>query len=204
MTLYKLYRLCTPHNQKHERKIEKRKYFLFKRHRKLNKNFIWTNEAKEKIRLLNDQLLLRYREAYDEVNRLKEEFDERFAQGDENYRDYEIKVEFWYNHEPCNSKDKEELWADLCEFSFTMGPAFHRSCENSIPSFEEELLIGTHIKNEYPFNSPELADVQIHDFMRDIFNYNHTYSLEEAVQMKAGNFSWLVKICLEHWADFLQ
>ena len=132
---------------------------------------------------------------------MKKEFDERFAQGDENYRDYEIEVEFWYNHETCNSKAEEELWDDLCEYSFSMGPSFHRNREQPVPTFEEELLIDTHIKNEYPFNSPELSDIQIHDFMRDIFNYNHTYSLEDAVQMKAGNFSWQVKICMEHWAE---
>ena len=44
--------------------------------------------------------------------------------------------------------------------------------------------------NEYPFNTKELDD---------IFNHNHTYSLEDAVKMKPENFSWQLVICLEHW-----
>ena len=41
-------------------------------------------------------------------------------------------------------------------------------------------------------------------FMHAIFTHNHTYSLQDAVQMKAENFSWQLVICLEHWGKSLQ
>ncbi|QTQ12786.1 hypothetical protein HRI96_11615 [Treponema parvum] len=53
--------------------------------------------------------------------------------------------------------------------------------------------------NEYPFNTKELDGTYIYYFMHDIFNHNGTYSLEDAVKMKAENFSWQLVICLEHW-----
>ena len=72
---------------------------LEKRQEKLNKNFVWTPEKVEKLREFNDKMWFRYKEAYDEVCRLKKEFDTRFANGDKNYASYDIRTEFWYNCE---------------------------------------------------------------------------------------------------------
>ena len=181
---------------------EKLKRKLENRQRKLNKNFVWTSERVEKLRDFNDKMWFRYKEAYDEVCRLKKEFDERYAKGDKNYESYTIETEFWYNHENSNSEEEEELWNNLCEESNFWGPSFW--ARNDIPnrnmnSFEEVMLYDGHSWNEYPFNTPELDSICIHYFMHDIFNHNHTYSLEDLMQMKPENFSWQVNICLEHW-----
>ena len=143
-------------------------------------------------------------ETPEEKETLKKEFDEKYANGDKNYESYTIETEFWYNHEECDSEEEEQLWEDMCEESNFMGPIFW--ARNDIPnrnmrSFEEVMLHDGDDDswNEYPFNTPELDGICIHYFMHDIFSHNHTYSLEDLMQMKPENFSWQVNICLEHW-----
>lgn len=174
---------------------------LRNRQLKLNRNFVWTPEKVEILRAFNDKMWLRYKEAYDEVCRLKKEFDERYTNGDKNYESYDIRTEFWYNHEEKGLTKKEiKLWEDLCEESVFWGTEFvAMTGRNTLKSFEEEMLYDGHSWNEYPFNTPELDGICIHYFMHDIFNHNHTYSLEDLMQMKPENFSWQVNICLEHW-----
>ncbi len=178
---------------------------LEKRQRKLNKNFVWTPEKIEKLRDFNDKMWFRYKEAYDEVCRLKKEFDERFANGDMNYASYDIRTEFWYNAEDGLSEKEEKLWEDLCEESVFWGPSFAQNSDRPpLNSFEEEMLEDSHSWNEYPFNAPELDGICLHYFMHDIFNHNHTYSLEDLMKMKPENFSWQVRICLEHWGKSVE
>ena len=174
------------------------------RQHELNKNFVWTPEKVEKVREFNEKMWFRYKEAYDEVCRLKKEFDERFAGGDKNYESYEIEIEFWYNHGDCPSESEEELWENLCDESVFWGPQFRTRNEHTMESFEELMLEDGHSWNEYPFNAPELDGICLHYFMHDIFNHNDTYSLEDLMQMKPENFSWQVKIYLEHWGKSVE
>lgn len=178
---------------------------LEKRQEKLNKNFVWTPEKVEKLREFNDKMWFRYKEAYDEVCRLKKEFDTRFANGDKNYASYDIRTEFWYNCEDGLPEKEEKLWEDLCEESVFWGPEFAEiTGRTPLKSFEEEMLDDGHSWNEYPFNSPKLDGICIHYFMHDIFNHNYTYSLEDLMKMKPENFSWQVNICLEHWGKSVE
>ena len=179
-------------NKKLQKKLEKRQW-------KHNKNFVWTPEKKEKLRVFNEQLFTRYKEAYDEVCRLKKDFEEKKASGDKNYKDYSIEVEFWYNCEEGLPEKEQTLWEDLCSETIFWGPSFRTRNDRSLRTFEEEMLEDGHSWNEYPFNAPELDDICLHYFMHDIFNHNNTYSLEDLMKMKPENFSWQVNICLEHW-----
>lgn len=173
---------------------------LLNRKQKQNENFVWTPEKIEKLRDFNDKMYFRYKEAYDEVCRLKKEFDERYANGDNNYKSYDIRIEFWYNCENGLSEKEEQLWEELCEETIFWGPEFAELADRPpLKSFEEQMLEDGHSWNEYPFNASELDGICIHYFMHDIFNHNHTYSLEDLMKMKPENFSWQVKICLEHW-----
>lgn len=175
---------------------------LRNRQLELNKIFIWTPEKIEKLRDFNNKMWFRYKEAYDEVCRLKTEFDQLYANGNKNYESYTIETEFWYSHEKCNSEEEEDLWVNLCEESIFWGPSFWARNDinnRNMKSFEEEMLYDGKSWNEYPFNTPELDGICIHYFMHDIFNHNHTYSLEDLMLMKPENFSWQVNICLEHW-----
>ena len=175
---------------------------LRNRQLELNKNFVWTHEKIEKLREKKKKMWFRYKEAYDEVCRLKKEFDQLYATGNKNYESYTIETEFWYSHEKCNSEEEEDLWDNLCEESTFWGPFFwaRNDIDNrNMKSFEEEMLYDGKSWNEYPFNTSELDGICIHYFMHDIFNHNHTYSLEDLMQMKPENFSWQVNICLEHW-----
>ena len=54
---------------------------LRNRQLELNKNFVWTPEKIEKLRDFNNKMWFRYKEAYDEVCRLKKEFDQLYANG---------------------------------------------------------------------------------------------------------------------------
>lgn len=97
---------------------------LAKRHRNLNKNFIWTPEKIDILRDFNNKMWFRYKEAYDEVCRLKTEFDQLYANGNKSYESYTIETEFWYSHEKCNSEEEEELWDNLCDESTFWVPSF--------------------------------------------------------------------------------
>ena len=194
-----------------ERKLREK---LEKRCFKLNSKFEWTQEKAQKIIELNNGLLERYREAYNELNRVYNEFEERYRAGDNNYRNYEIEVEFWYNHEEGMSEKEEELWDDLCEETDFWGCSLlsRKSPDRSIPydeaeknnlfgkkTFEEMMSIDEYSWDEGIFRTKELAGTYIYYFMHDIFTHNHTYSMEDAVKMKAENFSWQLIIYLEHW-----
>ena len=188
---------------------EKLKKMLEERYIRLNKSFVWTPENKRKIIELNNGLLERYREAYNEVVRVATEYEERFRSGDNNYKDYTIDVEFWYNAPESQNKEENDLWDNLLEESNFWGP--YLSANSSargnglgIQPFKEAMLIDNKSWNEYPFYTPELDDTYIYFFMHDIFNHNRTYSLQDAVQMKVENFSWQLVICLEHWGKSRQ
>lgn len=173
---------------------------------RLNDNFVWTPENKRKIIELNNGLLERYREAYNELVRIATEYEERFRSGDKNYKDYTINVEFWYNAPESQSEEENDLWNKLCEESYFWGPNLSTTSSDRdlgfrIKPFEEEMFIDNRSWNEYPFNTEELDDTYIYFFMHDIFNHNHTYSLQDAVKMKSENFSWQLVICLEHWGN---
>lgn len=188
---------------------EKLKEMLEERYLRLNKSFEWTPENKRKIIELNNGLLERYREAYNEVVRVATEYEERFRSGDNNYKDYTIDVEFWYNAPESQNKEENDLWDNLLEESNFWGPYLSASSSArgnglGIQPFEEAMLIDDKSWNEYPFYTPELDDTYIYFFMHDIFNHNRTYSLQDAVQMKAENFSWQLVICLEHWGKSRQ
>lgn len=184
---------------------KKLKRKLERRQEKLNSHFVWTPEKVEKLRSFNNKMWFRYKEAYDEVCRLKKEFDTRFANGDKNYASYDIRTEFWYNCENGLPKQEEKLWEDLCEESVFWEPEFAVITDRTpLKSFEEEMLEDGHSWNEYPFNCPELVGICIHYFMHDIFNHNHTYSLEDLMNMKPENFSWQVNISLEHWGKSVE
>lgn len=187
------------------------KEMLRERCERLNKNFVWTPEKKQKIIELNNGLLERYREAYNEMVRIATEYEERYRSGDNNYKDYTIELEFWYNAEESENEEENELWGNMCEESVDWGVYFSifssdRSKEGFIKPFEEVINIdpGCNANKEPPFNRNEFPDTLLYYFMHDIFDHNNTYSLEDAVRMKAENFSWQLVIHLEHWGKSCQ
>lgn len=91
---------------------EEIKEMLRERCERLNESFVWTPEKKQKIIELNSGLLERYREAYDEMVRIANEYEERYRSGDNNYKDYTIELEFWYNAE--ESENEKENRASNC------------------------------------------------------------------------------------------
>ena len=188
---------------------EKLKEMLAERKHRLNANFVWTPENKQKIIELNNGLLERYREAYNELVRITNEFEERFRAGDNNYKDYTIDVEFWYNAPETDNEEENDLQSNLCEETNFWGPSlssrsYNRDKGLMIEPFEKSMFIDEQSWNENPFNVKELDDTYIYYFMHDIFDHNDTYSLEDAVKMKAENFSWQLVICLEHWGKSRQ
>ncbi len=186
---------------------KKIKEALEERYIRLNQNFQWSPENIEKIIALNNELLERYREAYNELRRFKNEFNARYLAGDQNYRDYTLEVEFWYPLPPALSGDEEQLWENLGETSTCWGTSLltfsHYGDEGSsdIPPFEEVMSIDETSWNDYPFNNKALDGTYIYYFMHEIFGNNETYSLADAVQMKAENFAWQLIIKLEHWGN---
>lgn len=101
---------------------KKLREMLAERRERLNDSFVWTPENKRKIVELNNGLLERYREAYDELVRVSSEYEERFCSGDTNYQDYTIDVEFWYNAPESQSEEENDLWENLCEETLEWGP----------------------------------------------------------------------------------
>lgn len=188
---------------------EKLKEMLAERKHRLNANFVWTPENKQKIIELNNGLLERYREAYNELVRITNEFEERYRTGDNNYKDYTIDVEFWYNAPETDNEEENDLQSNLCEETNFWGPSlssrsYNRDKGLMIEPFEKAMFIDEQSWNENPFNVKELDDTYIYYFIHDIFDHNDTYSLEDAVKMKAENFSWQLVICLEHWGKSRQ
>lgn len=178
------------------------KKFLKERQRKLNKEFVWTPEHIQAFEGLNDGLLLKYKEAYHELSCLREEYETRYAQGDEKYRDYSIEIEFWYNHPLCESEDENEIWNNMCECNESWGPRLwtsSRQRKKGIERFEEMMCMQDNANALMFFGIPELKQSRLHFYMYDIFHNGEVYSFADAMQMKAENFSWQTRICIEHW-----
>lgn len=179
---------------------------------RLNKSFVWTPENARKIIELNDGLLLRYREAYDELVRVSAEYEERFRSGDSNYKDYTIDVDFWYDAPESQDKEENDLWESMRDVSNFWGPHLRaRSTERGyglgIEPFEKALHINDKdwdSRNEPPFNTKEFEGNYIYYFMHDIFTHNCTYTMQDAVKMKAEDFTWQLSICLAHWGKSRQ
>jgi len=181
---------------------------LFQRWSEINSNFVWTQENKLKFIKLNNELYERYREAYNELVRMTNEYEDRFRAGDNNYKDYMIELEFWYNHPESQNKEENKLWQDLCEESKYWGPNFcSRSDDRNnglgLESFEDAVIMPVKLRTFFSFLSKDKG-TKLYLFMCDIFHNNHTYSLEDAMQMKAENFSWQLVIHLEHWGKSCQ
>lgn len=178
---------------------------LYERKVKMDSSFSWTSENVRRIVALNDGLLQRYRQMYDEMIRVRNEYEERYANGDNNYKDYTIDVEVWYPADENMSEEEGELWGNLCENSYNWGPHLHcssRDRDKEPETFEEVMCLNGQSWNiEPPFQVKELEGVMIYFFMHDIFDHNDTYSLEDAVRMKAENFCYQLVICLEHWSN---
>lgn len=82
-----------PKRNRGTEKIAKEEWFK-KRQRMLNKAFVWTPAHVQAFKELNDGLLLKYKEAYDEMLRLRNEYEAFYEQGNERYCDYSIEIEF--------------------------------------------------------------------------------------------------------------
>ena len=183
---------------------------LHERYSRLNRHFAWTEAHSRAIIALNNGLLERYREAYNELVRVKNEFESRYRAGDTRYQDYTLEVEMWYNAPDGLSEAEDALWNALHEQSHFWGCArLHyqsnrRTSDADIESFEQAMCIDDHSWDEYPFNVPALDGTYIYFCMHDIFNHNTTYSLADAVRMKAEDFSWQLNIALEHWGKSAQ
>lgn len=177
---------------------------LFERWKKINSEFVWTPEKEQKIIELNNGLLERYREAYNELVRITNEYENRFRSGDNNYKDYMIEFEFWYNHPESQNEEENELWENMCEESIYWGPNFaSRSYDRNKTLGLEPFEVIFETITYFPFG-PEDKDNHLYSFMYDIFHNNHTYTFEDAMQMKAEDFSWQLVIHLEHWGKSCQ
>ena len=186
---------------------EKLSEMLSERWYRLNESFVWTPESARKVIELNNGMLERYREAYNELVRVAAEYEERFRSGDMNYRDYTIDVDFWYDAPESQDKEENELWDNMRDTSIFWGPNLRARSEErgkglGIEPFEEALHINDpdwDSRNEHPFNTKEFEGTYIYYFMHDIFTHNCTYTMQDAVKMKVEEFSWRLSICLEHW-----
>lgn len=176
---------------------------LLRRWYEINSKFVWTPEKKQKFIKLNNELYKRYWEAYNELARITNEYENRFCAGDNNYKDYMIELEFWYNHPESQNKEENKLWQNMCEKSKYWGPNFYSRSDDrnkgfGLESFEDAVFMPVIPTKIFSFSS-EHDNPNLYLFMYDIFYNNHTYSLEDAMQMKAENFSWQLVIHLEHW-----
>lgn len=184
------------------------RFALCERWYEINSKFIWTPEKKQRIIELNNGLYDRYRAAYNELIRITNEYEDRYRSGDNNYKDYMIELEFWYNHPESQNKEENKLWQNMCEKSKYWGPNFcARSDERNkgfgLDPFEDVMVMWAKKITYLPFKVKD-DKINLYSFMYDIFDNNHTYSLEDAMQMKAENFSWQLVIHLEHWGKSCQ
>lgn len=183
-----------------EAKIRRR---LYVRKYMLNDAFVWSSENTQKIIELNDGLLKVYRKAYDEMKVLKDDFDAKIAAGNSAYDGYVINMELEF-HYPHGLTPKEQIiWFHLVEATDHWGSSlyFHPG-DDSDQSFEKQMSIDDLSWCEYPFNVKELDNTYIHFFMHDIFDHNETFSLADAVKMKAEDFSYEIKVTFEHKRKF--
>ncbi len=159
---------------KEEEKVRKNLYF---RKHLLDNMFEWTPANTQSIKNLNNTLLSLYREAYDEMLKIKRDFDRKIAAGLSVYRGYFIgcRVEYLPVDVP---EDKRDLWQNFCELTECWGPFLSFGDGEEELSFEEQMGI----------------EDQPRDLLNDILNHNETFSVADVTKMKMENFMYQINV----------
>lgn len=177
---------------------------LFIRKRQLNEKFEWTPENTQKIIDLNNGLFELYRKAYDQMVEIKKDLDAKIEAGNTAYEKYVINMELDFTYPIKMAPDgdcdweEERMWIDLKDNSERWGTRLTFCHDDDFrTSLEEMLMMDVQPVNQYPFDVKELSDTYIYYFMNDIFDHNETFSLEDAVKMKAEDFAYEITVNLE-------
>ena len=153
--------------------------------------FEWTPENVGKIIELNDDLYVFLRKVYDEMLKLKSDFDARIAFGDETYENYTITTRFWYEAPDCSRPDENLMWFQLKNYT-DWEPEFRCGPEEVTPF--EKAMFDEIAWTKPPFDVPELEGVHIHYFLYALLNNNDTYCLHDLLRMKAEDFRYEINV----------
>ena len=191
--------------QKYEDKIEMQKKELRTRQQELNEKFVWSPEHVAAIVNLNNKGLEKWRKAYDEVARLKAEYEECIKSGKANYCGFSVEADVWYCHDEDSDNDEESIWEKILDCNdhegCGWGPGIFYSSDQppkALGSFESVMIIDDKSWNEPPFHAPELDGVYIYYFMHCMFSHGF-YSLEDALSMNAENFVYKINVTFDYF-----
>jgi hypothetical protein len=134
---------------------------LFFRAKKLNAEFVWTDEAKARFIEVSDELTAAFRAAYEEAMREAKNLEARIASGDSFVTDYEIEVSIApYITAPYD--DEGEFAYALCE------PYSYRPIEYNFghSSFHRAVCITPPYANtEINWNKEYFGEVFLNDYI---------------------------------------
>ena len=153
-----------------------RKNLYFRKHL-IDSLFVRTPAITQSLSNLNNALLRLYRKAYDEMLKIKRDFDRKIEAGLSAYKGYFIGCEMEYL--PIDvPEDKRELWQNFCELTEHWGPFLSFGDGEEELSFEEQMGI----------------EDQPRDLLNDILDHNETFSLADVVNMKKENFMYQINV----------
>ena len=135
---------------------------------------------------------------------IKKDLDAKIEAGNTAYEKYVINMELDFTYPikmaPDGDCDWEEdrMWINLKDNSERWGTRLTFCHDDDFrTSLEEMLMMDVQPVNQYPFDVKELSDTYIYYFMHDIFDHNETFSLADAVKMKAEDFAYEITVNLE-------
>jgi len=150
-------------------RISKNKYlelekFLEKRKDKLNKEFEWSQENREKIVEKSNDFMREFKAAFDEAKRQTQILEERISNTDSYLNDYEIQIKLSFNYqdifENCNEidyddRDLDTFLSNECEISYEFG---YRDCGQSVEERFSEKNYPIYINREHNWNTERFSD----------------------------------------------
>lgn len=177
-----------------EENILKRDKKILARYHKLMSEFKWTDENMQKIFALNDFIMQKERELYDNAVKIRNDLENHVKNGYYKTYDFEINIIYEPDHEECSPIADEETFWDLYYSTD------HSYTEHILPSGDEiqpfeEMFSRNKNYNGYDCfqNCPDKSHY-LCEYLPLLIDKNASYTLQDLLYMKPKHFCTVYSI----------
>lgn len=172
-------------------KVLKRNKRILARHYKLMSEFEWTDENTQKIFALNDFIMQKERELYDNAVKIRNDLENHIKNDDTYYKGYDFEIRFSYepNDAECSPiADKETIWDLYYSTNNLFTEHFFANEGDEIQPFEEMFFRDENYNGYDCFTDCPDKSHYICSYLLKLIDNNATYTLQDLLYMEPENF----------------
>lgn len=171
-------------------KVLKRNKKILARHYKLMREFEWTDENTQKIFALNDFIMQKECELYDNAVKIKNDLENHIKNGDTYYKTYDFEINLIYepDDEECSPvADNKTIWDLYYSTNFDFLEHFFANEGDKTESFEKVFSRDENYNGiEHFFSCPDKSHY-ICRYLHCLLELD-TYTFHDLLYMKLENF----------------